>query len=141
MVEEMCRILAGTCPLINQTIDFETLEKCVWKQLIEPNSKAPGEDGQQQEFCKYGSTTFLGLYWKVINAYLKGEIKLVCERMGWSCGWLHPKKVVSSQLLMSEFLMVACICTIFSLLLKIVDERLDHAMEDYGLIDDTQKRF
>ena len=42
---------------------------------------------------------------------------------------------------MSEFRPVACICTKFSLLLSIVAERMDHATEDYGLIDDTKEGF
>ena len=42
---------------------------------------------------------------------------------------------------MPEFRPVACICTKFSLLLKIIDERLDHTTEDYELIDDAQEGF
>ncbi len=37
---------------------------------------------------------------------------------------------------------MACICTKFSVLLAIVDKRLDHATEDHGLVDDdTQEVF
>ena len=50
-----------------------------------------------------------------------------------------PKKL--SALLMPEFRPVACICTKFSLLLKIIDQRLDRATEDYVLNDDTQEGF
>jgi hypothetical protein len=42
---------------------------------------------------------------------------------------------------MTEFRPVACICTKFSLLLSIVDGRMDRTTEDYGLIDDTQEGF
>ena len=50
-----------------------------------------------------------------------------------------PKKL--SALLMPGFRPVACICTKFSPLLKIVDQRLDRATEDYVLNDDTQEGF
>ena len=80
----------------------------------------------------------LELYWQAINAYLRGETPSVGEHewAGAVTGYI-PKKL--SALLMSEFRPVAC--TKFSLLLSIVDKRLDHATEDHGLVDDTQEGF
>ena len=137
VLEAMRKIPAGSPPLINRPIDFETLERCARRQ---PNNRAPGSDGQPREFSKYGPPAFLELHWKAINAYLQGETPSVCEHewAGAVAGYI-PKKL--SALLMSEFRPVACICTKFSLLLSIVAERMDHATEDYGLIDDTQEGF
>jgi hypothetical protein len=42
---------------------------------------------------------------------------------------------------MSDFRPIGCICTKYSLLLSIVDQRLNHVTEDYGLVDDTQEGF
>ncbi len=55
--------------------------------------------------------------------------------------WLTTFQKKLTALLMPEFRPVACICTKFSLLLKIIDERLDHTTEDYELIDDAQEGF
>jgi hypothetical protein len=60
--------------------------------------------------------------------------------MGWSGCWLYPPKKLLA-LLMSDFRPVACICTKFSLLLSTVDQRIDHATEDHGLVEDTQEGF
>jgi hypothetical protein len=46
-----------------------------------------------------------------------------------------------SALLVSDFRPIGCIYTKYSLLLSIVDQRLNHTMEDYGLVDDTQEGF
>ena len=137
VLEAMRRIPAGSLPLINRTIDFETLERCARRQ---PSNRAPGSDSQPREFCRYGPTAFLELYWKAINAYLRGETPSVCEHE-WAvavAGYILKKL---SALLMSEFRLVACICTKFSLFLSIVAERMDHAAEYFGLVDDTQEGF
>ena len=137
VLDAMRRIPAGSLPLLNRTIDFESFERRARRQ---PNGRAPGSDGQPREYCKYGPTAFLELYWAAGNAYLRGETPSVCihEWTGAVVGYI-PKKL--SALLMSEFRPVACICTKFSLLLSIVTERLDRAAEDYGLLDDTQEGF
>ena len=137
VLEAMRKIPAGSLPLINRTIDFESFERRTRRQ---PNGKAPGSDGQPREYCKYGPTAFLELYWAAGNAYLRGEAPSVCihEWSGAVAGYI-PKKL--SALLMSEFRPVACICTKFSLLLSVVTERLNRAAEDYELLDDTQEGF
>jgi hypothetical protein len=48
--EAMRRIPAGSLPLINNSVGFETLE-----------------DGHPQEFCKHGPIELLELYWNAIN--------------------------------------------------------------------------
>jgi len=137
VLDAMRKIPADSLPLINRAIDFETFERCALRQ---PKDKAPGSDGQPREFCKYGPTALLELYWTAINAYLRGDTPTVCmhEWVGAIAGYI-PKKF--SALLMSEFRPIACICTKFSLLLSIIATRLDHVLEDYGLIDDTQEGF
>ncbi len=50
-----------------------------------------------------------------------------------------PKKLLA--LLMSDFRPIGCICTKYSLLLSIVDQRLNRVTEDYGLVDDMQEGF
>jgi hypothetical protein len=70
VMDVMRRIPAGSIPLINWLIDFETLEQCAW---LQPNDRSPGEDSQPQEFCKHGPTELLELYWKAFNAYLRGD--------------------------------------------------------------------
>jgi hypothetical protein len=42
---------------------------------------------------------------------------------------------------MPDFRPLGCICTKYCLLLSIVDQRLNHVTEDYGLVDDTQEGF
>ncbi len=85
--------------MINQPIDFETLERCA---LLQPNNKSPGEDGQPPEFCKHCLTDLLELYWKVINAYLRGE-PLSLGKHEWAgavAGYIQKKL---SALLMPDF--------------------------------------
>ncbi len=60
------------------------------------------------------------------------------EWMGATAGYI-PKKL--SALLITEFRPVASICTKFMIFLKVIDIRLDHVTEDYGLIDDAQEGF
>jgi hypothetical protein len=48
VLEVMCRIPAGSLPLINRTIGFESFERCALRQ---PNDRAPGSDGQPREYC------------------------------------------------------------------------------------------
>ena len=50
-----------------------------------------------------------------------------------------PEKL--SALIVGDFRPVACISTKFSVFLTITDARLEHATEDYGLIDDSQEGF
>ncbi len=85
-------------------------------------------------------TELLELYCNAINAYLRGEPPSVGEHewAGAIAGYI-PKKL--SALLMSDFRPIGCICTKYSLLLSIVDQRLNHVTEDYGLVDDTQEGF
>ena len=137
VLAEMRRIPAGTPPLLNRPVGFETLERCRRKQ---PNGRAPGEDGIPREFCKYGPLALLELYWKAINAFLKGDAPSVCpsEWTGAVAGQI-PKAL--SALLMTELRPIACICTKSSLFLKILDDRLGRATEDYQLNDDTQEGF
>ncbi len=126
-----------TPPLINRAIYFETFERCARRQS---NDKASGSDGQPREYVKYGPTALLELYWKADNAYLTGEPPSVCmhEWLGAVAGYI-PKKL--SALLMTEFRPVACVCMKYSLLLSIVAERMSHAAEDWGLLDDAQEGF
>ena len=83
-------------------------------------------------------TELLELYCNAINAYLRGEPPTVGahEWAGAIAGYI-PKKL--SALIMSDFRPIGCICTKYSLLLSIVDQRLNHVTEDYGLVDDTQE--
>jgi hypothetical protein len=60
------------------------------------------------------------------------------EWLGAVAGYI-PKKL--SALLMTEFRPVACVCMKYSLLLSIVAERMSHAAEDWGLLDDAQEGF
>ena len=60
VLDAMRRIPAGSLPLINRTIDFESFERRARRQ---PNGRAPGSDGQPREYCKYGPTAFLELHW------------------------------------------------------------------------------
>ena len=137
VLESMRRIPAGTPPLISRSIDFETFERCAQRQ---PNDRAPGEDAQPREFCKYGPTPLRELYWKACNAYMRGEEPSVCpsEWKGAVAGYI-PKQL--SALKMPEFRPVACLCTKYVLFLSIVDERMNHTTEDYQLNDDTQEGF
>ena len=107
VLAEMRRIPAGTPPLLNRPVGFETLERCRRKQ---PNGRAPGEDGIPREFCKYGPLALLELYWKATNAFLKGDAPSVCpsEWTGAVAGQI-PKAL--SALLMTELRPIACICT------------------------------
>jgi hypothetical protein len=124
-------------PLLSRLIDFETLEQCV-RNLR--NGKATGVDGFPREFYKYGPQNLLELLWAALNAYLRGEKPSVCahEWLGAIAGYI-PKKL--SALLITEFRPVASICSKFMIFLKIIDIRLDHLTEDYGLIDDAQEGF
>ncbi len=107
---------------------------------LEKMVKSPGEDGNPRNFCKHGPTELLELYCNAINAYLRGEPPSVGEHewAGAIAGYI-PKKF--SALLMSDFRPIGCICTKYSLLLSIVDQRLNHVTEDYGLVDDTHEGF
>jgi hypothetical protein len=104
------------------------------------NGKATGVDGFPREFYKYGPQNLLELLWAALNAYLRGEKPSVCahEWLGAIAGYI-PKKL--SALLITEFRPVASICSKFMIFLKIIDIRLDHLTEDYGLIDDAQEGF
>ncbi len=51
------------------------------------------------------------------------------------------KKAVISLKKKNSLWPIGCICTKYSLLLSIVDQRLNHIAEDYGLMDDTQEGF
>lgn len=137
ILEKMRKIPAGTPPLINRPIDFETVEKAARKQ---PRNKAPGVDGHPREFCKFGPSAFLDLHCQAYNAYRCGVSPSVCphEWQGAIVSSL-PKKL--SALIVGEFRPVACISTKFSVFLTIIDARLEHATEDYGLIDDSQEGF
>ncbi len=97
-------------------------------------------DGIPREFYKYGPQGLLELLWAALNAYLRGETPSVCahEWIGAIAGYI-PKKL--SALLNTEFRPVASISTKFMIFLKIIDIRLDHVTEDYGLIDDAQEGF
>jgi hypothetical protein len=85
-------------------------------------------------------TELLELYCNAINAYLRGEPPSVGEHewAGAIAGYI-PKKL--SALLMSDFRPIGCICTKYSLLLFIVDQRLNDVTEDYGLVNDKQEGF
>jgi hypothetical protein len=102
----------------------------------------PAVAPKPREFCKYRVIVLLELCWKAIHVYLRGEPQSVGEHewAGAIAGYISKKL---STLLVSDFRQVACICTKFSLLLSIVDKRLDHATEDHGLqaVDDTKEGF
>jgi hypothetical protein len=76
----------------------------------------------------------------VTNAYLRGEKPSVGEHewAGAITGYILKKL---SALLVPDFQTIGCICTKYSLLLSIIDQRLIHTMKDYGLVDDTQGGF
>ena len=80
------------------------------------------------------------LLWRAINAYLRGETPDVCahEWLGAIASSI-PKQLAA--LLVTEFRPIACICAKYSILLKILDVRLNHAVEDNGIIDDAQEAF
>jgi hypothetical protein len=91
--EVMRRIPAGSLPLINLVVDFETLEQSARRQ---PNNRSPGEYGLPREFCKHGPTEFLELYWKSTNAYIRGEPPSVGEHewAGARAGYTDDPKAV-----------------------------------------------
>ncbi len=43
--------------------------------------------------------------------------------------------------LVTDYRPIAMLCSKFSLFLTIMDEQLDHATEDYGLLDEAQEAF
>jgi len=137
VIDAMRPIPEGTASLISRLVDFETLERCARGQK---NGKKPGSDNHYREFYKYGPTVYLELLWKAINAYLSGATPTVCvhEWTGAIVSYI-PKKL--SALLMTEFRPVACICAKYSILLKVLDERLDQVAEEYELYDDAQEGF
>jgi hypothetical protein len=130
----MRRIPTGSLPPINRSVGFETLERCARRQ---PSNKSPGKDGHPREFCKHGPMELLELYYNAINAYLRGEPPSVGEHewAGAIAGYI-PKKL--SALLMSDFRPIGCICTKHSLLLSIVDQRLNPRTEDQRLNPRTE---
>jgi hypothetical protein len=136
--EAMRRIPAGSLPLINRSVGFETLERCARRQ---PSNKSPGEGGDPREFCKHGPTELLELYCNAINAYLRREPPSVGEHewAGAIAGYIPKKLSALLNVLMSDFRPIGCICTKYSLLLSIVDQSLHHVTEDYGLVDDKQE--
>jgi hypothetical protein len=92
------------------------------------------------EFYKYAPQSLLALLWVALKEYLRGKSPSVCahEWIGAIEGYI-PKKL--SALLITEFRMVASICTKFMIFLEIIDIRLDHVTEEYVLIDDEPEHF
>jgi hypothetical protein len=90
-----------------------------------------------QELGKCRPTALVELYWRAGNAYMRGEAPAVCpqEWAGAVASYI-PKNL--SDLLMSEFRPIACICTH---VLSVQTQRLNRTMEDYKLIDDAQEAF
>ena len=62
--------------------------------------------------------------------------KLVPEWSGIIVGYLPKKR---GALKIGDFRPVACICTKFILLLKIIDKSLDQAIDDWGVLDEAQE--
>ena len=74
VLEDMRKIPNDTKPLrlLNQPIDFDTVEMAVRRQ---PLGKQPGTDGRprdSREFSKLGPTAYLALHWAAFNAFLGG---------------------------------------------------------------------
>ena len=115
-------------------MDLETVERTARSQKL---NKSPGADGFPRELYKYGVPALHVLLWRAINAYLRGETPDVCahEWLGAIASSI-PKQLAA--LLVTEFRPIACICAKYSILLKILDVRLNHAVEDNGIIDDAQ---
>jgi len=118
-------------------VDLETVERTARSQKL---NKSPGADGFPRELYKYGVPALHVLLWRAINAYLRGETPDVCahEWLGAIASSI-PKQLAA--LLVTEFRPIACICAKYSILLKILDVRLNHAVEDNGIIDDAQEAF
>jgi len=118
-------------------VDFDTVEQTARSQELD---KSPGADEFPRELYKYCVQPLLVLLWRAINAYLLGEIPAVCahEWLGAIASSI-PKQLAA--LLVTEFRPIACICAKFSILLKILDVRLNHAVKDNGIIDDAQEGF
>ncbi len=99
-----------------------------------------GADGFPRELYKYGVPALHVQLWRVINAYLRGGTPNVCTHE-----WLDkiassiPKQLAA--LLVTKFRPIACICAKYSILLKILDVLLNHAVKDKGIIDDAQEAF
>jgi hypothetical protein len=73
-----------------------------------------------------------------LNAFLRGETPSICahEWLGALAGYT-PKKL--SAIWINEFRPIASICSKYMIFLKIITVRLNHATEDYGLLDDAQE--
>jgi ribonuclease HI len=137
VLQSLRKIPAGTPPLISRPIDFETVEKYTRSQK---NSKKPGADGVPRELSKYSPRPFIVLYWRAFNAFARGDKPSVCEHE-WQGALVTSlaKKLAAS--LVSDYRPVALLCSKFSLFLKIVEVNLDHATEDYALLDEAQEAF
>jgi hypothetical protein len=103
-------------------------------------TKAPGGDGHPGEFCKYGPTALMPLYWKVNNKCMRGEAPTVCphEWAGVLASYA-PKNL--SALQGPEFRPIACICTKCVFVLSINSQRMNQTAEDLQLVYDAQEAF
>ena len=137
VLKALCKIPAGTPPLISRPIDFETVEKYTRSQA---NNKKPGADGVPRELSKYSPRPFIGLYWRAFNAFTRGDKPSVCEHE-WQGALVSSLAKKLPALLVTDYRPLALLCSKFSLYLKIMDVNLDHATEDYGLLDEAQEAF
>ena len=132
VLESLRKIPNGSLPLLSRPVDLDTVDQTAlshWQAL----NKSPGSDGVPRELYKYGPSSLRVLLWRAFNAYLRGEIPSVCahEWLGAIASSI-PKQ--QAALLVTEFRPIACICAKYSILLKILDVRLNHTIEDNCII-------
>ena len=111
----MRKIPEGSLPILRRPVDLEIVAWTVRSQELD---KTPGDDGVPWELYKYGVHSLQVLFWRAINAYLRGELPSVCVNEGLGAiASSIPKNLAA--LLVTEFRPIACICAKYSILLNI----------------------
>ncbi len=83
---------------------------------------------------------FIALYWRAFNTCACGDKQSVCEHE-WQGAHVTSLAKILAALLVADSWPIALLCSQFSLFLKIMEFNLDHATEDYGLLDESQEAF